>query len=209
MYARKLAAFFAAWLCISCVSLTVNVNFPTEKFEDAAEEIEERVRSGQGVDGLETSAVPSSTVLQRNYALGFDGLTAYAQDKIDIEISTPIIKSIIKSRTERFKKIVPYMDSGAFGEDMVGYLALRDKQDFDLKKLTELKKLILEENKDREKLYIEILRANSIERNEKMMERVGKIFAEAIRKKMKPGRWYQVDEDTWVQKKEEKETDEA
>ncbi|MBZ0257449.1 YdbL family protein [bacterium] len=203
MRSQKYLAFMICWLCVSCVSLTVNVYFPKSEMEKAAEEIEGRIRSGQGVEGLEETMAPIPAHARHYLALSLDGIQAYAADEIDININTPTVKSIIKSRTKRFKELVPQLDSGIFGEGYNGYLVLRDKTGLDLKQMTELKKLLNEENEDREKLYFEILRANSLSRDEENVEQVGKIFAEAIQKKLKKGRWYQKDKDTWVQKKED------
>lgn len=207
MRSPKLLALMACWCCISCVSLTVNVYFPTSEVEKAAEEIEGRIRSGQGIEGLEETHAPIPTHVRRYLALSFDAVEAFAADEIDININTPVVKSIIQSRTKRFKTLVTHLDSGVFGEGFDGYLVLRDKTDLDLKQMTEFKKMILEENADREKLYVEILRANGLARDEENVERVGKIFAEAIQKKLKKGRWYQKDKDTWVQKKEDPKED--
>ncbi len=199
----KVLMLIVGWWCVSCVSLTVNVYFPESEIEQAAEEIEERVRSGQGVEGLDNSYAPVPPRIKRYLAFSFESLHAYAADDINININTPVVKSIIKSRTKRFKELVPQLDSGVFGEGFEGYLVLRNKEGLNLKQMTEFKKIILEENADREKLYIEILRANNLGRDEEMVKRVGKLFAEAIQKKMKKGRWFQKDKDTWVQKKED------
>ncbi|MDP8242617.1 MAG: DUF1318 domain-containing protein [Candidatus Hinthialibacter antarcticus] len=209
MRSPKLLALMACWVCVSCVSLTVNVYFPTSEVEKAAEEIEGRIRSGQGIEGLEETQAPIPTHTRRYLAFTFETAQAYAADEIDININTPAVKSVIQSRTKRFKTLVPHLDTGVFGEGFDGYLVLRDKTDLDLKQMTEYKKLINEENADREKLYLEILRANGLSRDEESVERVGKIFAEAIQKKLKKGRWFQKDKDTWVQKKEDPKKEES
>lgn len=205
MQKRRVITFLLGWLCVSCVSLTVNVYFPTSQIEKAAEEIEDRVRTGKGIEGLNSSFDPAIRQQKRYIAIGIDAVSAYAADDsdINIDINTPVVKAIIESRTKRFKEIDPYMADGTFGEGMEGYLVLRKKEGLDLKTMTTLKKLVLEENKDREKLYLEILRANGLDADEKNLKRVGGIFAKAIRKKLKEGRWYQVDEDTWAQQTKE------
>lgn len=196
----------AFWL-VSCVSLTVNVYFPTAEIEEAAETIEERIRSGQGSNGLETSSLFPNPGAHHAITIGFDIPSAHAQD-VNIEIDSPVIKRIIDSRTERYEKLLePLMDKGTFGEGMDGYLALRVSTGFDLRTLTQMKKLLKEENDDRMKLYEEILKANDLQINKENMEKVGDTFAKAIRKTMKVGHWYQVDKDEWEQKK--KDEDEA
>lgn len=201
----RVSTCLAGFWLLSCVSLTVNVYFPTAEIEEAAETIEERIRSGQGSDGIETSALFPQTPRRYGIALRFDVPSASAQD-VDLDINSPAIKQVIDSRTERYEKsLEARMDEGTFGEGVGGYLVLRTTTGFDLRTLTQLKKLVKEENDDRLKLYQEILKENDLEINKTNMERVGETFAKAIRKTMKVGHWYQVDaeEDTWEQKKKE------
>ncbi len=200
-FSRRWIPFLTMFVLTSCVSLTVNVYFPTKEIQQAAEEIEDRVRSGQGAEGLQ-SFIPKPSI---RICLSFGGREAYAADDMDIEISTPIVKKIIESRTKRYKKLEPYMDQGILGEGMDGFLVIREQKGMNLKTLTEVKKLTKEENEDREILYKEILTANQLELTKENFERVGTLFAKAIQKKMKPGHWYQVKKDEWVQKKEKKE----
>jgi hypothetical protein len=60
--------------------------------------------------------------------------------------------------------------------------------------------LLNEENKDRELLYREILTANKLPVDKVNMEKVGTLFFEAIKKKMKAGHWYQTGKETWEEK---------
>lgn len=191
----------------SCVSLTVNVYFPATEIKQAAEEIEERVRSGQGAEGLENSSSMLEVNPRTYLTLSFDGYSAFAQE-LDINIKTPAIIKIIESRTKRYKETIEkYMDQGILGEGYDGYLALKEKEGLDLKALSAINKLIKEENNDRTLLYREILTANKVEVNEQNMQRVEQLFAAAIQEKMKPGHWYSVKKDpqsketTWIQKK--------
>ncbi len=202
----KWITFLTVFALTSCVSLTVNVYFPTKEIKQAAEEIEDRVRSGQGTEGLKSSFYQSPP--RKNYlrfALSVGGNAAYAADfeDLDIDINTPVVKKIIETRTKRYKEIEPYMDKGILGEGMNGFLKIRDPKGLDLKALTQLKKLVKEENTDRENLYKEILLANQLEPTKENMKRVSKVFAQAIRKKMEAGHWYEVKKDEWVQKKKE------
>lgn len=201
-------AFFAA----NCVSLTVNVYFPTKEIKQAAEEIEERVRSGKGTEGLESSMLVPET--RHHYAflqINFGVREVYAAEgKLDFDISTPDFKKLIKSRTKRYKEIEPYMDKGILGEGLDGYLALRDKKDLNLKELTQVQKLIQEENKDRLALFKEILEVNKVEPKKENIEKAGKSYAEVIRKKLEVGHYYQIkgedkEKPEWIQMtKEEK-----
>ena len=202
----KWITFVLVFGLASCVSLTVNVYFPTTEIKQAAEEIEGRVRSGQGAEGMkgtsflfDRSHVPGITL-----HLTWGGREAYAAQEVNIDIKSPEITRIIESRTKRYKEqLAQEMDKGLLGEGMDGFLAIRQTEGLDLKILTALKKLIKEENADRELLYKEILTGNKLEPTKENFVRVGKLFAEAIRKKMKVGHWYQVKKDEWAQKQKE------
>jgi len=207
----RLLAFAFMFTLANCVSLTVNVYFPTTEIKKAAEEIEERVRSGVGAEGLkESSFVPD--IMPMRYALHLSiGLPqACAEEKkLDIDISTPAFKKIIQSRTKRYKDLEEYLNKGSLGEGIGGYLAIRESKGLELKVLTTIKKLMMEENKDREDLYKEILSVNKAELSKENIARAGVEYAETIRKKLAVGQWYEIKEgekSQWMQMtKEEKE----
>ncbi|RJP28497.1 MAG: DUF1318 domain-containing protein [Candidatus Omnitrophota bacterium] len=204
-FSAKWITFFIVFALASCVSLTVNVYFPTKEIQQAAEEIEDRIRSGQGSEGMQSffdGDIPGKSAFRLCIALG--GQDAYGAEEINIDINTPIVKKIIDSRTKRYKRLEPLMDQGILGEGMDGFLAIREPKGHDLKTLTDLKKMTKEENDDRELLYKEILAGNKVEATKENLERVGTLFAQAISKKIKVGHWYQVSKDEWGQKKEEK-----
>ncbi len=204
---------------VSCVSLTVNVYFPATEIKEAAEEIEERVRSGRGVEDLESLHWNDE---RRKFAQAGAHLaflhpnTSYAQNEektdLDVDIKSSVFKEIIESRTKRYKKLSPFMDKGYLGEALDGYLAMRNVKELDLKTLTEIKKLMQDENKDRKKLYEEILSANNVKVTKKTLERAGRTYAEVIHRMMEVGHYYQVpnekeddpDEIKWVKMTKEK-----
>ncbi|MBN2326911.1 MAG: DUF1318 domain-containing protein [Candidatus Omnitrophica bacterium] len=202
----KWAVFGLFFALASCVSLTINVYFPAKEIQEAAEEIEERVRTGEGAEGLEQSRMTPAAPYR--FAISLGGREAWAADDLDLDIKTPLIVKIIETRTERYKKeLEPLLDSGVLGEGFDAYLALRDKTGLDLKAMAQMKKLIDAENKDRQMLYEEILRANKVETSKENMGKVENLFAKAIQVKMKPGQWYEVKinekKTEWIQKKKE------
>jgi uncharacterized protein len=209
-FAAKISIFSLVVFMASCVSLTLNIYFPATEIKEAAEEIEQRVRTGQGAEGLESTSFEADIVPRRFYvSISFDGREAYAAEKLNIDIKTPLIIKILKSRTVRYKKnIAPLMDKGVLGEGANGYLAIRDKKGLDLKASVALKKVIDSENKDRKSLYEEILRANTLEFTKVNMGKVEKLFAEVIQKKLKAGQYYEVKDgkkSTWIKKQKKKE----
>lgn len=197
----KGTVFLAVFFLASCVSLTVNVYFPAAEIKDAAEEIEGRVRSGQGAEGLGAGAFAYPPRRERaSFAIAWGGRPAMAASDVDISIENPAIAALIESRAKRYKQMKPYLDNGVLGEDLDASLTFRDPGELDLKTRATVQKLVKEENADREKLYTEILRANGLDVAKENMERVRQLFAEAIREKMEVGHWYKKDKDTWVQK---------
>ncbi len=200
----KWSVFALVFCLVSCVSLTVNINFPAAEIKDAAENIEDAVRSGEGSSGLQ-SWLPALQPNRSAYtiAIGFGPKSAYAQD-VDISVQSPEIKALVDSRAKRYKKeLEPKLDSGTLGEGMDGLITIRDEKAHDLKTLAGLKKLVKAENNDRLAMYNAILKLNSLEANKENIKKVQELFFEAIIKKMKPGHWYQKDKDTWVQKKKD------
>jgi hypothetical protein len=192
---------------ISCVNLTVNIHFPTTEIKEAANVIEERVRSGQGAEGLETSFIPTSPQNRSTYITFSFGKTAYAQ-ALDISKKTPMIAKIIDSRTKRYKtELESLMDKGIIGEGHDAFLDIRDKTGLDLKSLRKVNDLIKAENNDRTLLYKEILSANGVEINDENLGKVQDLFVIAIQNKLKPGQWYAVKKSPqskdveWIQKK--------
>lgn len=199
----KLSALAVVWCLASCVSLTVNINFPAAEIKEAAENIEDAVRSGEGADGLSFNSEIQFAQPTYSIAFGLDGKSAYAAD-VDISVQSPEIKAIVESRAKRYKKeLEPELDSGNLGEGMEGFVVIRDPKAHDLRALAGLNKLVKAENEDRLKMYTAILQANSLGTDKESLEKVQKLFFDAIIKKMKAGHWYQKDKDTWEQKKKE------
>lgn len=189
-------------LAAGCVNLTVHVYFPAAEIRSALEEIESDVR------GTETP--PASSLLETpcsarflSVRITFGPEKAYGQRSIDLEVETPTIISLKKQRKERYKKIEPFLDKGILGEGRTGYLVIRDQSKLRLKERGALKRLVVEENADRKNMYLAILSANGLSKD--VLGRVEKLAAEAIRKVLKVGQWYEVEKDKWVQKKKKKE----
>lgn len=194
--------WLALVLAVGCVSLTVNVYFPAAEIRSALEEIESDIRETESPTGwLPRDRSWLASLIPMRISLG--PALAQAQEELDLEVETPTILSIKKQRKERYKKIDPYLVKGIFGEGRTGYLVIREQRGLSLKERGALKRLVQEENEDRKTMYLAILSANKLSKDD--LERVEKLAAEAIRKVLKPGHWYEVEKDKWVQKKKKKE----
>ena len=187
----------ALMLTLACV--TVNVYFPAAEVQQAADRIEEEVR-GEQASMREPGFVPQESMLRRllREAVRFEG-RAYAQ--IDIDVTTPNIRALIESRAKRFPALRPLYGEGIIGETNDGQLSIRSIEGLGLKERAEANKLVKDENKDRNSLYLEIAEANDIPSDS--VPDIQKLFANSMRKRAAEGWWVQKDNGEWVKKSPE------
>jgi uncharacterized protein len=188
---------------IGCANITINVYFPAEKIQEAADIIEDRVR---GLDqereaGEEASKQTSKADRSGRSILDLFCTTAYAQENVDLEIDTPAINRIVENRANRYREhIRSLLNQGVVGEGNKGYLVQKDMQSLALQEVAQARRIIREENADRKAQYEEIAKANGLETDPETIERTGRQFAIKIREKLEPGQFYQNDDGAWVQK---------
>jgi uncharacterized protein YdbL (DUF1318 family) len=182
---------------MSCANITINVYFPAEKIQKAADVIEDRVR-GRVLEQEQTEEAVSPQSNACDFILDLFCSTAYAQEKVDLDINTPAIEKITQQRKKRFDRIDDLLSKGVAGEGRDGFLKERDLRSLPLKEVAEARKLIKEENDDRRQLYKEIAKANDIPMED--LEKIGENFAVTIREKLRKGQYYENDKGQWVQK---------
>lgn len=208
MMKKRNWATVLAILCLlgSCAFVTINVYFTPQEIQKAADRIEDRVRGEVLEEETEEIQEPQS----KAGSVLFEWLcsTAYAQEgkeeKIDLNINTPKIEEIVDRRARRFKRIDELLNEAVIGEGLDGYLIIRDIKSLDLKEIPKVRQLVKQENEDRKKLYESIAEANEIP--EEKVEEIARNWAITIRKKLKPGQYYQMKKDdkvVWVQKKKD------
>jgi uncharacterized protein len=178
---------------ISCV--TINIYFPAEEIRGAADKIVNEVwgnGANDGTDGVtpQLQENPGSSLLYL-----FLPSSAYAAQ--DINVSTPVIRSIKASIKDRSGTIIEFLNNGAVGLSHNGLLKIRSSKKLSLKQKGQLNKLVKAENNDRKRLYQEIAVANKFP--EKVAD-VQNIFADSWRKQAKNG-WYLEKSDGIWQKK--------
>ena len=117
---------------------------------------------------------------------------------MDIDVSTPAIRSISESMKSRFPQLKPFYDKGAIGENNMGFLDARDTSVLNLQERSQVNKLVDQENRDRTALYSEIATANKL--GSESVEQIEKIFANSWRDKFKAGWWVQDDKGSWAKK---------
>ncbi|MCB1625012.1 MAG: DUF1318 domain-containing protein [Pseudomonadales bacterium] len=198
------SAFLAA-----CV--TINVYFPAAAAEKAADRVIENVT---GADTTANPTPPQSFAPPRPQPASFDEPNlfvaalsavlnavvpaAHAQAAPNIDIDTPQSNAIQASMKSRFEQLRPYFVSGAVGFTNSGLIEVRDVSAVPLAERATAKRLVAEDNNDRNALYAEIARANN---HPEWEADIRKTFARRwVERGAQPGWYYQGADGTWQQK---------
>jgi uncharacterized protein YdbL (DUF1318 family) len=198
---------------VTCARITVNVYFPAAEIRNAAEDIEQRVRESEETplnpppgDPIAPSAPstpptkpPMSSLRRSFWALHvtLDIPSAIAQN-ININITTPAIRSLVQSRQQRYSSLVPLFAAGALGENSRGLLEVRPAPELALQDKARANTLSAQENRDRQQLYAELAKANNIPADK--VTDIARIFAEVNRQKARAGWWIQTQDGAWKKK---------
>ena len=171
---------------VSCV--TVNIYFPAEEVRGVADRIVDEVWGERATDGRTGPARSASrSSRRRNPAVPSGCLgPAAATAAQDIDVSTPEIRAIREAMKERSGQLFPYFDAGQAGIGLDGSVKVRSTDGLGLKQRAEAQRLVDAENQDRQRLYLEIARANGFPDK---ADEVQAIFAESWRDKAAKG-WY-------------------
>ena len=185
------------FVAINCAVITVNVYFPTEAVEEAAEKIIDEIEGGE-----ESQAKPEEGGQQshfwKNIPYYISGNSTVYADEIDLNLTTPAIRKMIDSMKARNTEIMQFKDKGVIGETNDGILAIRDMNGLGGEEIRTVKRLLRAENKDREALYKELAVANKIDPAD--IDRIKAVFAKTRISKAKPGHWYHDENGNWTQK---------
>ena len=180
----------------ACV--TINVYFPAEAAEKAADRIIQDVY-GEKSDNSATPVESQSRISGPQPAgiVLLNWLVSPAHAKADISVNTPAIQQLRASMEKRHKKLAPYYNSGAIGMTRNGELAMRDQKLVPMQERNSLKNLISKENKDRSALYKEIAKANG---HPEWEAEIRGTFAKRWVGNAPSGWWYQNKQGAWKQK---------
>ncbi len=182
---------------LSCI--TINIYFPAAAVEKAADRIVDEVwgeKLKEKKMEKKKEGEPQSRI-ERGFEIGLVSV-AYAGEP-DINVSTPAIRAIKKSLSNRLDQLKPYFESGKIGLTSDGLVAPRDLSGLALKEKAKLKRLIKAENSDRDALYLEIAKANNISPDR--VKDIKRIFAKSWIKKAPKGWWYMTEKGRWIRKK--------
>jgi len=207
MSKRLLATPLMSLVLTACV--TINIYFPAAAAEEAARTI---VREALGEEQLPSEKAPpvvpgskGSQLIEdeepsRLFAerlLNWLVPPAHAAGQADININTPAISQLRASMSRRSAALAPHYRSGAIGFDRNGLVAVRDLNAVELKQRGELRRLVADENSDRNALYREIARANGHPEWEKDIRET---FARVWVEEAYTGYWYQDASGSWRRK---------
>ena len=190
-------------LLTACI--TINVYFPAAAAENAADIL---IRDVYGIDkDKEDKSEPAvneekTSAIDFNYQhiigefLNFVIPSAYAQQP-DINISTPGINKLKSQMTQRHQALSAYYTNGAVGMENNGLITIRDAKAIALKERNTVKKLVVDENQDRNSLYVEIANANS---HPEWENEIRATFARRWVGNAPSGWWYKGADGAWLQK---------
>ena len=168
------AAALASLTLFACV--TINIYFPAEKVESAAEDIVNDIRGIKPpLEKLESSIHQkiANTILS-----AASPASAWAAE--ETTVSNPTIRALREKMKARFSLLTPYYQKGALKEGENGYLSVADAASLNLKEKRDLNSLVDAENKDRTTLYGEVAKALKIEPSQ--IEKIAEIFAKEWQK---------------------------
>jgi uncharacterized protein YdbL (DUF1318 family) len=190
----------AILLLFIAACVTINVYFPAEAAEKAADRIIRDVY-GEQPGGTAVPMEPQSrSPISRQRPAGIallDWLISPAHAKADISVNTPAIQQLKASMEQRHKQLAPYYNSGAIGMTRNGEIVLRDQKLVSLQDRNAVKALVSKENRDRGALYKEIASANG---HPEWEAEIRSTFAKRWISNAPRGWWYQNQQGAWTQK---------
>jgi len=184
----------------ACV--TINVYFPAAAAENAADKIIQKVYgedSSKPDDSGGTNPQSSLTRLPANIVAAIADFiipAAHAQQP-DINISSPAIDKSTAMMRDRHQALSQYYSSGAVGMENNGLITIKDDKLITLKDRNTVKKLVADENRDRNMLYTELAKANG---HPEWEDEIRKTFARRWIANAPGGWWYKDASGRWLQK---------
>ena len=183
----------------ACV--TINVYFPAAAAEKAADRIIEDVwgKDATATEGNEQSALPQrggEVLLAAAHGV-LDLVVPAAQAQADLNASTPAIRTVTAAMEARHAKLEAHYASGAVGLTADGLIDLRDANAVSLAERNMVKKLVADENADRNTLYREIAEANG---HPEWESDIRATFAQRWIAKARAGWWYRNSAGEWTAK---------
>ena len=219
----RLNVALASLAFAACV--TINVYFPAAAAEKAADQIIDSVTSGGSAPSaaprtaptgalprrerqdVDTAAATARSVARAETSILLVAAgrvlellvpAAQAQANANVDISSPEIRAVTQSMQARFAELEKYFASGVVGLTADGLVEVRDASAAPLAERAVVKRLVAEDNKDRDTLYAEIAKANG---HPEWEADIRKIFARRwVERGAQTGWYYQDAGGAWKQK---------
>lgn len=199
----KLKSIFLMSFLMTAACVTINVYFPAAEVESVAKEIVNEVMGGDEApekddqSGLFSPGVINQIATAVNPINWFVS-AAHAQDSVDITSSSPAINALKEKMKARFNEsIKSYLDQNVVGFNNAGFVEIVDSSQLPLKERQSIKKVVADENRDREALYREVAIANN---HPEWEERIRETFVKQWIEQAKTGWSYQNINGQWVKK---------
>jgi uncharacterized protein YdbL (DUF1318 family) len=195
---RWIAAGLAAFCLVLAACVTINVYFPAAAAEKAADRIIEDIwgpGKGPQPESNEQSSIGHASGDVLVAALDFVVPAAHAQ--ADIDISSPAIRALTASMKARAGELAPFFGSGAIGLTADGLVEIRDANVVPLADRNRLRKLVADDNADRNSLYREIASANG---HPEWESDIRSTFAERWIANARAGWYYKSKAGAWTKK---------
>ncbi len=204
---RIIAPLFALAALTLAACVTINVYFPAAAAEKAADRIIEDVwgpegkppaaEATQGSPQSSLDAHRAGEMLVAALGTALDFVVPAAEAQADLDISSPAIRRLVASMESRHPQLEPHYASGAIGLTADGLVELRDPNAVPLAERNAVRKLVADENADRNALYREIAAANG---NPGWEPDIRSTFAQRWIAKARGGWWYRDAAGGWKQK---------
>ncbi len=185
-------------LAAACVPVTVNINFPQEKLDDAASQIVDMSRRPAGPPAPAGAAPKPSSGLDR-WLPRLGPREAAAQER-GVEVAqapqtdSVELRRLTESQNRRLGALQQWQARGCIGENNQGFVESRPGQGCS----GEVARLIGDENRDRQAIIDTFMRQNRIAAKD--AGRVKASFAKAYRDRLPSGQWIQTDKGEWIKK---------
>ena len=190
-----------ALLAFVAACVTINVYFPAEAAEKAADRI---IRDVYGEPPQQPA--PAEPQSMNRYLIApatspllalLNWLVSPAYAGADISVNTPAIRQLEAAMETRHQQLAKYYTDGAIGMTQDGEITIRDQKLVALQDRNTVKSLVASENRDRSALYAEIAKANG---HPEWEADIREIFARRWVDNAPSGWWYQNAQGGWKQK---------
>jgi uncharacterized protein YdbL (DUF1318 family) len=190
-----------ALLAFVAACVTINVYFPAEAAERAADRI---IRDVYGEPAQQPAPAEPQSLNRHETMPGYspvlavlDWLVSPVHAAADISVNTPAIRQLEAAMEKRHRQLAKYYSDGAIGMTQNGEITIRDQKLIALQDRNTVKSLVASENRDRNALYAEIAKANG---HPEWENEIRQTFARRWIDNAPSGWWYQSGKGGWKQK---------